>query len=112
MSKKLMAMMKTDFKCGYCGCSLKESGVHLDHMTPKARGGDNSLENLMPSCPSCNGSKGSKTVDEFRVYIGINQSVPLEFRFSMAQCKYLSEVGAYKAIPNATVDHTFYFEGL
>ena len=43
-------------QCIYCG----EPREHVDHLIPLNRGGDNSLYNLMPSCASCNLSKGSK----------------------------------------------------
>lgn len=112
MSKKQKILSKTNGKCAYCGACLEITGTHIDHMTPKSRGGCNSIENLVPSCPSCNTSKGTKTFEEFRVYIGINKSVPHKYRFSMAQCAYLKDTGAYKSIPDATVNHVFYIEGL
>ena len=57
-------------KCYYCGCSLKEEGYHIEHMMPLSRGGEHSLKNVVLSCPTCNFSKGSKTVKEFLIYKG------------------------------------------
>jgi hypothetical protein len=50
--------------CFYC------FGVaeHLDHVLPIVRGGRHSIGNLVQSCASCNLSKGSKTVMEWRVW--------------------------------------------
>lgn len=54
-------------KCAYCGCDLKK-GWHADHIEPIVRdwinGGcekpeNHNLENMNPSCPSCNILKGS-----------------------------------------------------
>jgi 5-methylcytosine-specific restriction endonuclease McrA len=34
--------------------------VHIDHILPKSRGGDNSLENGQVTCAHCNLSKGNR----------------------------------------------------
>lgn len=58
------------FLCVYCGVSVSQgdrrgvasvSGTQLatlDHVVSIERGGDNSTENLLTSCLSCNASKG------------------------------------------------------
>lgn len=51
-------------RCWWCGCKLKD-GFHVDHLIPLSRGGSNSPENLVISCPSCNSSKGSKLPHEW-----------------------------------------------
>ena len=51
--------------CYYCGCSLAETGHHLEHMIPLSRGGPHRLSNLVLSCPACNLRKGTKTAEEF-----------------------------------------------
>lgn len=50
--------------CGYCGIRLPNN-YHLDHMQPLSRGGSNWPDNLCLTCPDCNLSKSSKTVDEW-----------------------------------------------
>lgn len=49
-------------QCVYCG----DDASHVDHQTPKARGGTDDLSNLVPCCMSCNISKGMMTVEEWR----------------------------------------------
>lgn len=49
-------------QCVYCG----DDASHVDHQTPKARGGTDDLRNLVPCCMSCNISKGMMTVEEWR----------------------------------------------
>lgn len=57
--------------CMYCKIKPKEAN---DHLIPQCRtqnsiyGQNNSL-NKVPSCNSCNGSKGGKVDDEFRVWL-------------------------------------------
>lgn len=46
-----------DKNCAYCGQSLKQ-GMHVDHFLPIYAGGSDALGNILPSCPTCNLSKG------------------------------------------------------
>lgn len=55
----------SNFSCFYCGCQLKPDNWHLDHCIPESRRGTNTIDNIAPSCPDCNISKGRLTVKEF-----------------------------------------------
>ena len=50
--------------CKYCGET--DGPFHLDHIYPWALGGQHTPENLTVACSSCNWSKGSKTLSEWR----------------------------------------------
>ena len=52
------------YKCAYCG---KDISAHyeFDHIIPQSRGGENTIENIAPTCSKCNGSKGNLTMDEW-----------------------------------------------
>jgi 5-methylcytosine-specific restriction endonuclease McrA len=52
-------------KCKACGARLDVVGVHVDHITPLARGGHNGADNLQLLCPPCNLSKGAKDPSEW-----------------------------------------------
>lgn len=43
-------------RCVYCGSS---DNLTLDHVLPKACGGHDTTNNVVPACRSCNQSKGS-----------------------------------------------------
>jgi hypothetical protein len=49
------------YRCRYCG-SYKT--LTLDHLIPVSQGGDNSDENLVACCKSCNSLKGTRTPQE------------------------------------------------
>ena len=51
-------------QCQYCGA---RSGLTVDHIHPKSRGGEDSWENLVTACLRCNNKKGSMTPDEGRM---------------------------------------------
>jgi 5-methylcytosine-specific restriction endonuclease McrA len=52
-----------DYKCAYC----KERTNHLspDHVIPLSRGGENTLNNILPACTTCNTSKNKKLLEEW-----------------------------------------------
>lgn len=71
-------------RCAYCGCTLSK-GWHIDHIEPILRDSkwnkdktkfvqagtcrkpeNENLQNLNPSCASCNIQKNSFTVEQFR----------------------------------------------
>lgn len=49
--------------CVYCD----QPAETADHLVPLIRGGENTLDNLVPACLSCNSSKGSLLVEEWEV---------------------------------------------
>jgi len=54
---------RDDYTCRYCG-KTPADGITLeaDHVTPKSKGGDNSMENLVTSCFDCNRGKSDLTI--------------------------------------------------
>ena len=63
--KKRFDIFKRDsFTCQYCGRSAPSIILEIDHIQPVAKGGDNSLLNLITSCKDCNRGKRDKTIDD------------------------------------------------
>lgn len=57
---------KSGGHCHYCDCTLSlHEEWHIEHMTPRARGGLDDMDNLVAACRSCNYSKKTKTAEEF-----------------------------------------------
>jgi 5-methylcytosine-specific restriction endonuclease McrA len=52
-------LRRDSFKCGYCGRG--DLPLTIDHIIPKAQGGNDSWENLICACTSCNNKKGDRT---------------------------------------------------
>jgi 5-methylcytosine-specific restriction endonuclease McrA len=68
---------KTNGRCAYCDTPLtfeeheydwngkvisSYSPWHCDHVIPLSKGGKTVLQNLVPSCPSCNIAKSNKLI--------------------------------------------------
>lgn len=63
--------------CAYCGIEIAFRGMQADHMQPLHLGGTDTLENMLPSCRSCNHYKATFTVDKFREHL---QGIPARIR--------------------------------
>ncbi|MFJ8394370.1 HNH endonuclease [Streptomyces sp. NPDC094144] len=50
-----------DGRCCYCDAPAE----HIDHVTPISRGGDDTLDNVVPACASCNLDKAARTLAEW-----------------------------------------------
>lgn len=60
-----MEIFKRDsFKCQYCGRSAPEVILEVDHIKPVAKGGDNSIMNLITACRDCNRGKGKRELSD------------------------------------------------
>ena len=57
---------KTNGRCAYCGCELTMKSMQIDHVIPRASGGGDDEDNLLPACRSCNHRKGTSTLETFR----------------------------------------------
>ena len=48
-------------RCRYCGLGAEDGVVlHVDHKTPRSKGGKDTMENLLTACESCNLGKADK----------------------------------------------------
>lgn len=52
-------------KCLGCFSAIDGLNYHIDHITPIAKGGMNTPDNIQILCPHCNLSKGAKYQEEF-----------------------------------------------
>jgi 5-methylcytosine-specific restriction endonuclease McrA len=87
MKERDLIFNKYNGKCAYCGCDLVK-GWHVDHLKPVRRikeyceikrdwiyrgdmmfKKDDTIENKMPACASCNINKHSLSLEEFRKLI-------------------------------------------
>lgn len=59
-----LILAKQRHLCPVCQADLS-TGYHVDHIHPISRGGTNWPDNIQCLCPSCNMSKGAKTMQEF-----------------------------------------------
>ena len=94
--KRTAIYEKSNGRCFYCGVKLSyeiglDNTMHIDHITPRVKGGKNNIENLNPSCKLCNASKGTKSIDEFRFHVARKKRFENEpVVFSREQIEWLA----------------------
>lgn len=56
---------RDDYTCYFCG----EYGNTLEHLHPKSKGGENTEDNCVCACFTCNSQKGDMTESEYWIYL-------------------------------------------
>ena len=77
------------YKCGYCGRS--DLPLTIDHIIPKAKGGNESWENLVCACTSCNNRKGGRTPEEANLRLIYKPFKPNHIMFIKTVVRKLDE---------------------
>lgn len=117
-NQRMQIWQKYGGRCAYCGEPIEYKDMQVDHIKPKFHTwtedekqrllpegvcGDDSMENLNPSCRMCNFRKGTDTIEGFRDAIK-HSLVCLERSFTYRLAK---RYGLVKEIPQKV---EFYFE--
>lgn len=63
-SVRMEVFRRDSFRCQYCGRSAPEVILEIDHIKPIAKGGDDSVFNLITSCRDCNQGNGAIELDD------------------------------------------------
>lgn len=65
--QEYMRLMRSmDFvNCEWCSLPVKGPKICFDHVVPIVKGGDNTVENLVPTCKRCNSSKNAKLLSQW-----------------------------------------------
>lgn len=82
-AKKLESWLVVDekrnnqyFVCIYCLDVIPVDAITIDHRKPKALGGKNTKDNLVPCCQRCNNLKAHLSYSDFMLYIIDTLAVP------------------------------------
>ena len=60
---RFKVFQRDGFRCRYCGRAAAEGAVlEVDHIVPRSKGGEDTLENLCAACWECNRGKGAGSV--------------------------------------------------
>ena len=58
LRKRFLVLSRDGFCCHYCGRGAPDVVLHVDHIFPRSKGGNDALENLLTACADCNLGKG------------------------------------------------------
>lgn len=59
-------LFRDNHTCQYCRGASNDSILNIDHIHPRAKGGSNSVKNLIIACRTCNEAKGSLSIREWQ----------------------------------------------
>ena len=112
IAKKLREQVyqKYNGHCAYCGCELEIKDMQVDHVLSVARAkwikdelDLNNIDNLMPSCRSCNYYKDTCSIETFRKNLStLMERVRKQYIFRLAE--------KYGMVQEMNWDGKFYFE--
>lgn len=70
-TKRLEVYNKYEGHCAYCGKVISIKDMQVDHLESFYIHGENTdIDNLMPSCRSCNFYKSTMSLEKFREQLG------------------------------------------
>lgn len=91
-------------RCAYCGTEIAYKDMQVDHLVPQRNGGTDDIENLMPSCRTCNLYKRAESLESFRKMIS---TIPVK----LGEREYIYKVGmAYGFWDAEPKEVKFFFE--
>lgn len=63
-STRFEVFKRDSFTCQYCGRAAPDVVLEVDHIHPRAEGGDDDLLNLVTSCEECNRGKSARLLSD------------------------------------------------
>lgn len=112
---RLLVFSKFNGKCAYCGFPINYTEMQVDHIIPRRRGdlknenvinGKNHISNYNPSCRSCNASKSTFSIDEWR------QQIQNKVNILIRDSSTFRIVERFGLVQIKKFNVTFYFEKL
>lgn len=108
-AERVEIYQKTGGHCAYCGCELDLDAMQVDHVAPLNgwnEQGEDTLDNMLPACRSCNHYKSRSTLEGFRRML---EAMPDVLMRDSVTYKNAVRFGLVKPTPHKV---TFYFERL
>lgn len=106
-AKRELVYNKYNGRCAYCGREIAYKNMQVDHFIPKNGyfdKGTDDLENIMPSCRTCNHYKRANRLETFRRYI---EEIPEK----LFNSSYIYKIGLiYGNVIENKTPIKFYFE--
>jgi 5-methylcytosine-specific restriction endonuclease McrA len=71
--------------CQYCGAKTR---LTIDHVIPRCRGGQDTWENLVVACSTCNTKKGNTLLEQTGMKLARNPMAPYnKMQFTLNDCR-------------------------
>ena len=107
--ERIAVYEKMNGRCAYCGCELEYKDMQVDHVIPIngcLEQGEDTLDNMLPACRSCNHYKSKSTLEGFRKMV---ENMPAVLMRDSVTYKNAVRFGLVTPTPHPV---KFYFEQL
>lgn len=94
--RRAQIYIRDGYRCQYCGEQKAASALTLDHILPRAQGGNSLPENLVTACEKCNGRKGNRTPEQARMPLLTSQSLLKVGLDRVLLCRYAESKPEWK----------------
>jgi len=82
---RAMIYKRDNNKCQYCGATRS---LTIDHVIPRSKGGEDSWDNLVVACASCNVKKGDKLLEQTNMKLARKPFTPYnKVQFTLSYCE-------------------------
>lgn len=81
------------FTCQYCGAQPRSDELTIDHVLPRAQGGDSSWENCVLACVACNHRKADRTPAQAKMRL---RKVPVRPSWNPAYSRHTRRVDSWR----------------
>lgn len=85
---------RDNYTCQYCGKKPGSEELTVEHVIPKAQGGQTTWENTVLACVDCNRKKANRTPKQAGMKL---LSVPKKPKAAMFKCDFLKPVKSWEA---------------
>lgn len=78
--------------CVYCGVTAEQSGAHLqlDHLLPRADGGEDRADDLVLACRTCNSMRQRLSLRQWAAYAATTRGLTFTARQIRAQARRMA----------------------
>jgi HNH endonuclease len=73
--KRARIYIRDRYRCQYCAEHKHAQELTLDHILPRAQGGESTPQNLVTACVKCNQRKGNRTPEQARMPLLTSQNL-------------------------------------
>ncbi len=97
--------LRDGHRCQYCGQHFPRHQLSLDHVLPRSRGGEDSWENMVCACLTCNVRKGGRTPREAGMHLLTEPHKPKNSPLISRQLHREKYASWEKFVPHAAPAH-------
>jgi 5-methylcytosine-specific restriction endonuclease McrA len=94
--RRAQIYMRDGYRCQYCGEHKVALALTLDHILPRAQGGNSMPENLVTACEKCNQRKGNRTPEQARMPLLTSQTLLKVGLDRVLLCRYAESKPEWK----------------